>query len=715
MDDNNKSSRFSLPNFRNNKSKKNKNTKDTELPEEHLKQSGFFSVFNNPEKPKEAFKELFESHNTKRKELWKSIEDIYDEKITRLENRIEELEAILNEEKTNLKNHEAINTEAKKKQLEDLVAEINELTLEVKKLLEELASKKENGVNERIRQIREELKGLTETLEEITLQRDKINDEAFNKDKDLLKTNADFWDTISKKYENTLEALNGKSLILFKNGITPKIANFFILTGVSATFVAGWLFAVFSSSKVKKIDDEDWLFYILESLYSFGNNIQISNNLKDWQWMLYFLTSLLVLFTFVTFLGWVCKRLFVKWFIRSKKKSINAQSTDYNPFTEQIETVPPRFLIVWLKWFPYIFIGGVIYLVIQLGTDLESLKKLDVYLSGQALGSALALVIGGLAFIYINNIIMPRFKDDEKPESQQKPLRKGLVFLGKSFELLLLLLVFLITFLVMYFKEENGAGALIGFVTASLIAGYLLGNGLRFKGLLDTKRYLENRFITLKLRSYQILRPLRSRLDELENNLFTKGFLALERELLELLIQKTSELNPDKQISSSHEYSVLLENIPSQKKSSKKEKGSFFKPIKKFFNRFKKTKEEDALHKMAHVTKHEKVMFPVETQKIGFLEKKLKKKIKESEDIKEYLESLSEQNDSYQKDVKRKVSEALEFIDEYQYQIIEETEKRSEALKLHQKENLQYEIALQDGYDLGHWYLKYGTDEGFKK
>ena len=57
----------------------------------------------------------------------------------------------------------------------------------------------------------------------------------------------------------------------------------------------------------------------------------------------------------------------------------------------------------------------------------------------------------------------------------------------------------------------------------------------------------------------------------------------------------------------------------------------------------------------------------------------------------------------------------LESIDDCQQQIIEQTEMRLEELRIYQRINIQYTIALQNGYDLGHWYLKYGTKEGFKK
>lgn len=714
-------SRFSIPNFNKKneenipKKKESENNDSQKNLIDSIEKKGFYCVINHPENPKEAFKKLVNNHEENRNEVWEEIRKGHEYKIQQYKDQITFLKENLNQESENFNTHSKETKEEKEKQLNEVRIEINKIESEIQNLSEDVASKKANGIEERIKKVREELKGLVTTLEEITDRRDKINDDNYDRDKDFLKKNVDFWDTLSKKYEATLTALEGKTLVLFKNGITPRVAHFFTFTGVSATILAGWLFAIFSS--IRNIDDEDWLFFIFESLYCFGNDIQYRNNLLDWQWIIFCLVSFLALLTLITLIGWICKMLFYRW-VEQKKKGKSYQNKNHESFIEESEEISPKFLKMWLQWVPYIFIGAVIYVIIQLGTDLTKLKALDVSLTGQAVGSGLALIIGGLGFAYITNIIMPRFKNDETDILPSNPWKKGLRFLGKSSELVILLLIFLITFIIMYINKENGAGAIIGFVAVSLISGYLLGLGLRFKGLLDTKRYLENRFVRFKIRANRWGSPLRSNLDWKEDNLFTQGFLALEKELLDLLILKTIEINPKKQTSDERKYSILLEkeDTLSSDVNNKKKKRSIFMPVRRMINKLRKPKEEDIESNVyIHVTEHEKTMFPVETQKIQFFEEKRKNKKKEEKNIVTYLENFNEEKSDYQIVIKTLKSDTQERINECKDKISKELENYVGQLKVHKNENIVYEIALQEGYDLGHWYLKYGTKDGFKK
>ena len=70
---NDKSSRFLIPNFEKkdskSNSKKEKQLKYAKILDGDLERLGFFAVFNNPDKPKESFVELMESHKKSRKSL----------------------------------------------------------------------------------------------------------------------------------------------------------------------------------------------------------------------------------------------------------------------------------------------------------------------------------------------------------------------------------------------------------------------------------------------------------------------------------------------------------------------------------------------------------------------------------------------------------------------------------------------------------------------
>jgi hypothetical protein len=708
-------SRFVIPDFKEENAIKNKendrDNRSNEFTNESLERSGFFCVINNPNSSVEAFKNLLQKHRGQRSSELDNFKKLFEEKKLQYNDQIKSLQEILKIEKVNLNEYLLENRNIKESEHKDLQKQISYLELEIEKLSKEIAEKKDNSIEERIKEVKKELNGLIETLDEITKKRDEISDRSYHRDKENLDKHVVFWENLSKKYEETLNAISDKSFLLFKNGITPRVAQFFIFTGISATIFAGWLFALFSS--VRKIDDEDWLFFILESLYRFGDNIQKDSNISGWKWILLFLSFFLLLQTVITFIGWLCKRLFKVWF----KKDENIYDSQEQNSSHNIKELTkdnsfsPNFLALWLHWAPYIFIGSVVYVIIQMGTSIEYLKDLDISLSGQAVGSGLALILGGLGFAYINNIIVPRIKTFKETAAGLSRVKKGLKILIQNIELFLLVIVFIITFIVMYFDNKNDAGALFGFVSISLISGYILGTGMRYKGLYETKKYLENRFILLKKFSYYGNKPFSS-LNKLDNGNFSRKFNNLEKELLNLFIVKTKLLNPS--LAYPEQFSIVNEN-QLEKNSTKPKRIFLFYNAKRFFNNLVRKETHNNIQNYTYINKQDTVMFPVQTQKINMLEKERNEKKLEMEVVLESIKEMREGNSQYQKDIRLLEAEILSQVNKCKTNISKAFNSYNETINFHNKTSLEYEIALQNGYDLGYWHLKYATENGLKK
>ncbi len=438
---------------------------------ESFERLGFFTVINNSNNTRTAYEEMLQEYKQERQLLWQKEELVHNSTLERLHRRIREFETSLDDEKKAFMSHSHEALTKNPERIEALKKEIIHLEREIEDLKVDLEEKDKTFIKDKVKQVREDLEDLLVTISEIAEKNQKFYDQNNVHHKDVLKRFSDFWDNLAKRYEGVQKSLNERSTGLFTNGITRKIAYFFTVLGMLGTGMAGWLFAIFSS--IREIDDEDWKFFFLESLYCFAEEIRESNGLANWQWLLFFLGGFLVLLTLTTFIGWVCHKLYDQWVIHNDRGTDDQSSNILHGkaiIKKRDQGKAKGFLALWLRWMPYVFVLSVLYVVVQLGTEVTKLRALDISLSGQVVGSTLALVIGGLGFAYITNIMAPRFKYTQIEDTSIGGLRSGLRLFGQSFELILLLLVFLTTFVVMYLSEENGAGALIGFVAVSLLS-----------------------------------------------------------------------------------------------------------------------------------------------------------------------------------------------------------------------------------------------------
>lgn len=683
-------SRFSIPNYNrgnaedpNNIGNIQTSSESREIDYERL---GFFQVVNNPDDPKLASEQLLDAHREECKEEKGRLTTVHENELDRFEQQIKSFEELIKEEKEKLSAYVEIQLDQEEKK-EKLSQELQKLEEQLLTLEKALGKRKASQINDRILKVKEELHSLVDTLDEIATKKHKINKDTYERNKNVLKNEAILLGKLSKNYEDALNNLKMAISNLQKKGVSPPIAQFLIYCGSAATGAAGWLFSIFSVKR--EFDEEDWIFFTLESLYFFGEQLRVDMGLPSWLWVVVFLLSFMVLLTFIVGIAWCCKKLLEKWVLPTKdrqKIKIHGRS-EHVEFDKEVTS--SSFLGLWLNILPYVFIVGVIFIVVQVGTDIDKLRSLDISLSGQFIGSILALMFGGLGFTYVSKVIAPRYDDENKngETPKQQKLFKNLV---KSFEIVLLLLVFLVTFGLMYYYQEAGTGALIGFVGSSLVGGFLLGTGLQYKGLLGNKYYLEWKLEGLLYRMRYREGPEFSYLTSMENEHFRKKFLALENELMELLIAKTRELHPG--------YGRHVNN------QTKKAKNTLA-PLYRFLG-IEKSKA-DVLEELPSPI--DMALFPEETTEITHVKEQRTQVKQELQELTEQMESLKEENTEYQKKIKELITTVMEQLDDCRRKISEQIIWYGEKLRELQNRTKQNEISLNNGFDLGNWHLKYGT------
>lgn len=685
---------------------------------ESFERLGFFTVINNSNSTRAAYEEMLQEYKQERQLLWQKEELVHNSTLERLYRKIREFETSLDDEKRAFASHSHEALTKNPERMETLKKEIAHLEKEIEHLKSNLAEQDKTFIKDKLKQVREDLDDLLSTIFEMAEKNQKFYDQNNVHHKTVLKRFTDFWDNLAERYEKVMEALNERSIGLFKDGITRRVAYFFTVLGLLATGMAGWLFAIFSS--IRKIDDEDWKFFFLESLYRFAEDIRNTNGLADWQWILFFLSSFLTLLILTTFIGWICHILYGQWVSPTHEDTIPNSALDDTLHDttmagKKVRGKAKSFLALWLRWMPYVFVLSILYVVVQLGTDVTKLRALDVSLSGQVVGSTLALVIGGLGFAYITHIIAPRFNDIQLEDVPKRGFKSSIRFFGQSFELILLLLVFLTTFVVMYINEENGAGALIGFVAVSLLSGYLLGTGIRYYGLLDAKKELEAQlWIASHNANHYLGRLNLSPHNTSESLVFKNRLMILEKNLMDMLVQRNTSFN---KVGSNPKK---MNTIRRETRKSTNTNGTatiknkFWRRVLHFFgirsHKDISTKESTSHYETTQFTKHQEEHYPEKIVKIKEKEREYHELKEELKRLKQYAQDFEEERTAYQRELKIFKQAILERIDQCEQEITEELRRHSGALLAFKTESREQRAAIDNGHDLGLWHLKYGTN-----
>lgn len=664
--------RFKLPNYKTNLNDTSDLEKSIENEDiESIEKLALLTVINNPNEPRTSFVALRDKWIKDEELLLESSHRRQAIVIDNCETQIAALSKILDEKKQILANYIETQTQLDKENLEKLEDELKVIAEEIDEIQNSIGELKISKTNDLFTTIHEELQKLMQTLDEISLKRKEIYNQSFESQRKSNESQAAYYDKLRQRYENSLNILNTKMNEILNHGISSEVVFFLISSGISAALVSGWFFSIFSEIQV--LDNTDWLGFILKSLFQFGTEVKKEVGLPNWLWIGAFILATIFVLTLIVLVGWLCQRLLKLWTNnRQSPEEININVSDDDKEIYKKSINGNSFLETWLHILPYILIGAVVFVIIQLGTTTKDLNAVTVSMSSQVIGATLSLAIGGIGFIYFVNIILPRFENINQ-NNQLTSTKKWWIYLGKSFEMVLLVLLFMGTFVVMYFYNIEGSGALIGFVCTSLLTGYLLGVGLRYKGLITTKNRLEYHISLFSYYANKLSGPQNIRLPEFEDLQFSKKFLELESNLMDLLIERTR---------------VNQVSVP---------KRTIWYGIKdKTLSVFSVKKQPDPL-----VSQEDLKLFPIEATKLLHLKEKQEALTQERNHIREELKNLAQDNTLFQMDINELNSVIEEEINKCRNEITESIITHTKIIENYNKKVRKITTALENGYDLG--------------
>lgn len=476
------------------------------INEESLRRWGFQYSIKDRGVNQLSADELLRQYREKMKEERKRWEDIYSSISDRYAKKIELIQAELRELELNNREDD-LTREDLIKQKETIGHELKEDMKRIAEVRKRMIGDKKDIVNKCMEeagsQIDKALKIQKTAYDEVQ----RMNSQKFS---DSAKRLTEEVERLTEKRAGFLERqaeVNKRMKVINADGINPSTAYILIGLGTSVAAAAGYFFSIFTSTA--NFSSQDAFFFLLSGFMKAGGDTSTG-----------FLTKagILVLFVLVTgMISFTCFWLFERLFRKTGKEKRNYSQFDaYSSIVRDGSGIKTdlragNWFSLWLQISPLIIIAGIVILVLALnGAGQSEVTDLNASLEGVFAGTAVALGVGGLVFLYIMKVIEPRLL-------QKQHTSNGYFgWVRYNWELAFCLLAFLLTTGAIVFYPINGKGFLLPytnaiavseFMTVSLISAFSFGYGLRFRGLIAVSRFLQREIDSLDVQISELKAP----------------------------------------------------------------------------------------------------------------------------------------------------------------------------------------------------------------
>lgn len=675
------------------------NYRTFEVDKEHFRRLGFYCAFENKDVDL-----LTSKHKKKINEKIIQQEAIYNLRYQRLKRRIKELKDTIAKFNNDLINHKS-NTIKLNEEKSKLTRNIEKIEDSIEDIHRNLASDKEKFVEKRIEQAHKEIDLLVSSYKKTSESKYEINKKDFENNKNALEVKVKHFEDIQKQHRENYKSISKQILSLNNSGIGPTTHTFLYFIGCLAAWASGWFLSAYFLKTGTGSKGTD--FFLIEGIHSFIKNIFPSQGPALTKTN--FLTTILfiiVTLAIITLISWLASRLIkivrgnTNVLISSNKKS---NSNDYFVFSYESEAAKidrNAFLIFWLKNLAPIFILCLFTISLAFGVSTDQIKDLDTALSGQLVGTLIAFTLSGIIYLYVNKVIEPR---PQKENITSKELFKN------NFEIPLILALSILGLLSTFFVKSpyyTDIFLLFEFFTISILAGFCIAYGLRYRGLIQTSQVLERKISLLADAIRDNKRPKQSSIANEENKQFKQNYLKLQQQLYELVKMKNA-LSSGLNMTAKEKKKIKSFNILFQKNQNN---NNF---LKKTFDQLKNilNKKEDDLETDIEVTLSEidAQYYPHYQTQLESISIKYKNKKKRLNELIKKTESINQQSCEYSNTLKNEIEKAKAKIQNIENELIKCRDQyyfyKNALIRLKEKQ----EIEIKSGYHLGILYKNQNT------
>lgn len=527
---------------------------------EFYKRVGFYSAFNrlSDQEFRQAIQSLNKTIATNIANLTKELT----EDIARFNKRKEEADSKAAEIKLSLVRYEEevglLQTE-----LLCLQTRLEELRDEIKQTVINIGAKKETLIRDRQVALLAELEALNSELENVVRKRMGLNEEIFEKQKEVLKQKREFWNNLFQKYDKEYSKVLEKIELYSISGFHTRSTGFLYNAGLISATVAGAFFGRFAESNA--LASGGVLAFIIQGIFRFST-LFLGDSSDPAGASARLLKAGILLAVFLGLLGlmfvvsWLCQIAYQK-LVQSKapnaktKKddgsteddsddesfSIKIEGSDKLPLSTKVSE--KNFLGFWLRIIPFLLFLSIGFVLVSLGTDIANVKGLGNSPAEYGTGFLIALASAGLAYLYITMFLERRIEQQISKTEITKIswVRLNLELLGLIGTFVTVVMITLLVFKHPFGIQSDTLSivSFMFFVGCCLITAFTLGVGIRLQGLESSREALELSCNIIQTKLIRISRPRQMYLTGKENYFFNRRFIQIRDEIMSLMLDRT--------------------------------------------------------------------------------------------------------------------------------------------------------------------------------
>lgn len=508
-------------------------------------------------------------------------------------------------------------------------------------------------------------------------------------------------------FENQLAEVQARIKAFNSSFVNPSANRILWLICLGATGICGYFFSIFA--ELKGLDNTDQSDFAVELLFSFGINLFNKEN-GIWLNLLYLLiifgVMCILVGLFFLLLHFVDRRvIFPPNFNENEpgeEQGEWSKTTRKGLFHSYISLLPIAVVILLVSLFSMLFSA-------YSGFDADKINDLTLSIGAQIIGSSLALLFGGLVYIYISFALESRVAAKEPLGwKDYKELKIAAVLLGIS-------LLALPAMLLIPDKHFLSIFSLTMFVVSLLASSMTISHALKFTSLLQVKGRLEYSIAIIRHNLYHH-EPMAEEEDILMNKNLLLRLGRLNSQFLttveESFQDKARYIYQDRSPTSKRKgVRLLIFNVKTRTKR-------FLQPISQFFrpsiSKRKSNENNDNQDISTPYTAHEwedhnevsRDLLSDQYQMVKDKIQQIQTALTELNDLRKKIDDAKHDRSEYQVELNTRLETALEEKAKLESTLVNNNEAYNTEVKITKGRFQKINLLLRQGYETGLWYLK---------
>lgn len=668
------------------------------IDEKFYRKQGFYCALAVNQAPEIRFEQALDQVDVNR---WVELNCLDDERkhtVSFINDKIQYIEKQLGREEKALDEHWAKPARLNKER-DELQKSIATIKKKIREIHQKLAQAKrdlvEGKLKARLAEVRTELDELADNYTQLSDKRHALQKKSFQENKTVHQKIVEQLEKRRKIVEEIYQDFRDRKRVINNAGLTDNAIRFLNFVGVASLLAAGWFYASFLVNRAN-LNNEDYFSFIFRRIFLFGDTTFGQGGLL--QVFLVFLVVWIVLLGLVTLVAWLCQWLLDRenqsnddWLSISMTSLPDGNNSSWlhrfwiNRNPPRRSSKGPRTLYMrWISALPWLFLLGLVFMLLTLfsyGSDRDDVEKLLTSLSGEFVGTLIALAAAGMATLYLSFVVEPRWKKQNYVSSWRV-----------HDELIVTVVLFMGLGLVMTFLDltQDPTIATLSFFVIVLFTAFTLGYGVKYRGLYIEERNLRSHLGDLdqRIAYHSGFRPLDDK--ALDGKAFRKKREQCLDELFDLIRTKntiTGELLGD-----------ILDNQPQQ---SPRPPSRLAQWIRKRLG----SEHEPEVIALTPSSLEERY-FPELAYQIGELIDEWKQQQAERLEIVQELKRIENRESKLEEVILKKIKGLRSSLHNYHRALSEQQRLWNESREAIQLKYWTIESDLRDGFDLGLTYVR---------